>query len=291
QESGVSRHCNLLAGEGDCDTCDTPLSPQERQKITIRHDGDATTIARVTCPTAPTFWRWRDIPWPKVVQRDVEFLEHAAQIDEWKPQLAAAILCGGFGLSAYLLGGAWLTQLFYLLAYLAGGWFTAQEVWERLRKRTIDVHFLMLAVAVGSASIGAWGEGAMLLFLFSLSGALEHFALGRTQREIRSLFKEAPKVATVVDGQGHEREVAVEQLTTGTRLLIKPGAQFPVDAEIAKGETAADESNLTGEAAPVEKKIGDTVLAGTINLWGAVEVTVLRPVAESSLQKIIHLIK
>ena len=75
------------------------------------------------------------------------------------------------------------------------------------------------------------------------------------------------------------------------RLLVKPGAQFPVDAEIVKGQTASDESNLTGEATPVDKAIGDTVLAGTINLWGAVEVLVLRPAAESSLQKIIHLIK
>jgi Cd2+/Zn2+-exporting ATPase len=95
----------------------------------------------------------------------------------------------------------------------------------------------------------------------------------------------------VLDEQGREREVQVEKLRPGMRLLVKPGAQFPVDAEIAKGQTASDESNLTGEVAPVEKAIGDTVLAGTINLWGAVEVLVLRPVAESSLQKIIHLIK
>jgi Cd2+/Zn2+-exporting ATPase len=85
--------------------------------------------------------------------------------------------------------------------------------------------------------------------------------------------------------------VEVEKLRRGMRLLVKPGAQFPVDAEIAKGQTASDESNLTGEVTPAEKDIGDTVLAGTINLWGAVEVLVLRPVAESSLQKIIHLIK
>jgi Cd2+/Zn2+-exporting ATPase len=64
-----------------------------------------------------------------------------------------------------------------------------------------------------------------------------------------------------------------------------------VDAEITKGTTATDESNLTGEATPVEKKIGDNALAGTINLWGAVEVVVTRPAAESSLQKIITLIK
>ncbi len=149
----------------------------------------------------------------------------------------------------------------------------------------------MLAVALGSASIGAWGEGATLLFLFSFSGALEHFALGRTQREIRSLFKDAPRVATVLDANGQERELPVERLRPGMRLLIKPDAQFPVDAEIAKGRTASDESNLTGEAAPVEKGVGDTVLAGTQNLWGAVEVVTLRAAKESALQKIIQLIK
>ena len=179
----------------------------------------------------------------------------------------------------------------YVLAFIAGGFYPAVEVWERLQKRTIDVHFLMLAVAAGAASIGAWGEGATLLFLFSFSGALEHYALGRTQKEIRSLFRDAPKVATVLDEQGREREVKVEQLRPGMRLLIKPGAQFPVDGEIVKGSTAADESNLTGEATPVEKNVGDTTLAGTINLWGAVEMVVTRPAAESALQKIITLIK
>ncbi|HTQ49121.1 MAG TPA: heavy metal translocating P-type ATPase [Candidatus Acidoferrales bacterium] len=286
--------CSLLNGEGDCLSCGTPLSGEERKRITIRNDGPTTTIARVTCPTAPTFWRWRDMPFPKVVPRDIEFLEHVGEIDEWKTQLAAAILCGVFGSAGFLLGKFGhpsLSVVNFVVAYLAGGFYPAEEVWERLRKRTIDVHFLMLAVAVGAASIGAWAEGATLLFLFSLSGALEHYALGRTQKEIRSLFRDAPKVATVLDAHGSERELKVELLKQGMRLLIKPGAQFPVDGEIVKGNTAADESNLTGEATPVKKAVGDITLAGTINLWGAVEVTVTRPVAESALQKIITLIK
>ena len=265
------------------------------RRITIQNDGPTTTIARVTCPTAPKFWRWRDMPFPKVVQRDVEFLESAEHIDEhineWKWQLAAAIVCGVLGLTGhFLLTGHWSVAA-YVVACLAGGFYPAVEVWERLQKRTIDVHFLMLFVAAGAASIGAWGEGATLLFLFSFSGALEHYALGRTQKEIRSLFRDAPKVATVLDDQGREREVKVEQLRPGMRLLIKPGAQFPVDGEIIKGSTAADESNLTGEATPVEKGVGDATLAGTINLWGAVEVMVVRPAAESALQKIVTLIK
>jgi Zn2+/Cd2+-exporting ATPase len=287
--------CSLLNGRGDCLSCDTPLSETERRRITIQNNGPSTTIARVTCPTAPKFWRWRDMPFPKVVQRDVEFLESAEHIDEhineWKLQLAAAMLCGALGLTGhFLLTGDWSVGA-YVLACLAGGFYPAEEVWERLKKRTIDVHFLMLFVAAGAASIGAWGEGATLLFLFSFSGALEHYALGRTQKEIRSLFRDAPKVATVLDAQGQEREVKVEQLRPGLRLLIKPGAQFPVDGEIARGSTAADESNLTGEATPVEKNIGDATLAGTINLWGVVEVVVVRPAAESALQKIVTLIR
>src|SRR5215471_2796006 len=101
-QADTEHQCSLLANAGDCLTCVRPLSETERQRVTIRHDASTTTIARVTCPTAPTFWRWRDIPWPKVVQRDVEFLEHADEIDEWKAQLAAAILCGMFGLGAYI---------------------------------------------------------------------------------------------------------------------------------------------------------------------------------------------
>ncbi|MGC3961684.1 MAG: heavy metal translocating P-type ATPase [Verrucomicrobiota bacterium] len=299
-ERAESPHaCQLLVTGGSCANCATPLSEPECHQFTIRHEQGATTIARVTCPTAPKFWRWRDLPFPKVVQRDIEFIEdehdhdhdHHHHADEWKWQLVLAGACGALGLAAaYVVPAAWRVPAF-MLSYLAGAWFPAEEVWERLRQRAIDVHFLMLAVAAGSASIGAWGEGATLLFLFSLSGALEHYALGRTQKEIRSLFREAPKTATVLDVNGSEREVKVELLKTGMRLLVKPGSQFPVDAEVLKGGTAADESNLTGEATPVEKAVGDSVLAGTINLWGAVEVSVSRPAAESSLQKIIKLIK
>ncbi len=284
--------CGLLQGEPDCDHCQHPLSPREQQRVAIQQTAHSVTVARVTCPTAKTLWRWRDLPWPRVVQRDVEFLEDHHDIDEWKPQLAAACLCGCFGLAGFLLSHHTVAGLAsFIVAYLAGGWFAAHEVLERLRQRAVDVHFLMLAVALGSASIGAWEEGATLLFLFSLSGALEHFALGRTQREIRALFHHAPKVATLVDPPGHEREIPVDQLRPGQRLLLKPGAQCPVDAEVVRGQTATDESNLTGEATPVEKAVGDTLLAGTLNLWGAVEAVVLRPATESALANIIRLIR
>jgi Cd2+/Zn2+-exporting ATPase len=291
QQEDQGGHCALLKGAPDCSTCPTPLPPDLGRSLTVQHDANTTTIARVTCPTAPTFWRWRHLPWPRLVPREVLLPDEDDHEHEWKLQLFAAGLCGAFGLAGYFAGDTAVGLVLFIAAYVAGGWFTVHEVWERLEKRTLDVHFLMLAVALGSASIGAWSEGAMLLFLFSLSGALEHYAMGRTSREIRSLFKSAPKEALVLDAQGHETRVPVEELEAGMRLLVKPGEQFPVDAEVVKGATASDESNLTGEGTPVEKKIGDVVLAGTQNLWGAVEASVLRRASESALQKIIRLIK
>ena len=233
---------------------------------------------------------------PRFEPREVELHEHdhedeTAHTEEWKVQLVASALCLAFALGGYFAHDPRVSLGCYLVAYLAGAWFTVGEVWELLRKGTLDVHFLMLAVAAGAAAIGKWGEGAGLLFLFSFSGALEHYAMDRTQHAIKSLFRAAPKTATVLAPWGAERVVPVEELTPGLRLLVKPGELFPVDAEVARGESAADEANLTGEATPVDKRLGDAVLGGTMNLWGAVEVTVTRAARESALQKIIHLIQ
>lgn len=290
QRAAAGSRCGLLEGEPDCSRCPTPVPPETARRLRVEHEGGTTTIARVTCPTAPKFWKWRVLALPRLIPREVVLPDEAEHEHEWKLQLAAALACGLLALLGRFALEGTASTVAYALACLAGGWFTLHEVWERLQHGHLDVHFLMLAVAAGSASIGAWAEGATLLFLFSLSGALEHYAMGRTSREIRSLFKSAPKTALVLDALGQEHSAPVETLAAGMRLLIKPGEQFPVDAEVAKGMTAADESNLTGEATPVEKRVGDNVLAGTLNLWGAVEAVVLRPASQSALQKIIRLI-
>jgi Cd2+/Zn2+-exporting ATPase len=291
REHPDANRCGLLEGSSDCRTCPTVISPEVLSRLTVQHGEKTTTIARVTCPTAPKFWRWSVVALPKIVPREVHLPEQEAHEGEWKFQLIAASVCGLCALAAHFFSPAWLALALYAVSYLAGAWFAAMEVWERLQQRQLDVHFLMLAVAAGSASIGAWGEGAMLLFLFSLSGALEHYAMGRTSREIRSLFKSAPKTAIRIDERGQESICPVDELEPGMRLLIKPGEQFPVDGEVVKGSTASDEANLTGEATPVEKRLGDGVLAGTLNLWGAVEVSVTRRASQSALQRIIQLIR
>jgi Cd2+/Zn2+-exporting ATPase len=204
---------------------------------------------------------------------------------------AGCLLFGVFGLlSEWFFHNKDAATFLYLLAYLCGGWDAAGDAWERIRKGQLDVHFLMLSVAVGAGIIGAWREGALLLFLFSASGAMEHFAMGRTKKAIDALFRGAPKTARVLR-DGVEEQIPVEQLVTGMIVLVTTGEQIPTDLEIIKGESACDESNMTGEAIPVTKRPGDTALSGTMNLWGVLEGRVLRPASESSLQKIIRLIQ
>lgn len=198
---------------------------------------------------------------------------------------------GVLGLSSdFYIHSSSTSLICYILAYLAGGWDAAISTWEHLKKRELDIHFLMLAVATGAALIGSWREGALLLFLFSASGAMEHFAMGRTKKAIDALFRGAPKTARVLR-DGKEEQVSVEALMPGMIVLVTTGEQIPADLEIVKGESACDEANLTGEAMPVKKIPGDTALSGTINLWGVIEGRVLRPASESSLQKIIRLIQ
>ena len=244
------------------------------------------------CQTAPRFWQWREIDWPEPDAHD----EHDHDADEWRFLAILSGICAvagvaGWMLQALAIGPAWLSVACYIVAIVAGGWEAAVDAMKNLRRGKLDIHFLMLAVALGAIVIGAYSEGALLLFLFSASGALEHFALYRTKREIHSLFEVAPKTACVIRADEQEVSVPIEQVKVGEVVLVRPGDVFPVDAEIMSGNTAADESNLTGEANPISKEVGDAVFSGTVNMWGAVRARVLRPASESTLQKIIRLIR
>ena len=213
----------------------------------------------------------------------------------WKLLLGSAVGCGMFTLAAIFLhrntGLNNLAHAAYAAAYLLGGWDAALDTFDRLKRMRLDIHFLMLAVAIGAAAIGAWWEGAALLFLFSLSNALEGMVMARTEREIKSLFRDAPKTATLVGADGSESEIEVDALQVGHIVRILPGSQFPADGRVVAGESAADEASLTGEADAVDKHPGDTVFGGTLNTWGSLDAEIVRPPGESAHAKIINLIQ
>lgn len=177
----------------------------------------------------------------------------------------------------------------YAISYAAGGWFGAIEGLQALQQRTLDVNVLMVVAALGAAAIGEWPEGAILLFLFSLSGTLEEYAMGRTQRAIRALMQLRPDTA-VVRRDGWEMLIPVEQLRRGDIVLVKPGERIPADGVVAVGESSVDQSPITGESIPVAKRSGDQVYAGTINQQGVLEVRVTRLASETTLAKIIKLV-
>lgn len=256
----------------------------------VKRQGEATVINRETCPTAETLWLWREMEWPEIKA------ESTAEDQEWRLLATLAAVCAVAGLLGalakyFLPDMPLISRGLFFVGIVAGGWDAAVDSWANLKKREIDIHFLMLAVAIGAMFIGAWGEAVLLLFLFSASGAMEEFALDRTQREVSALLKTSPKRATLVLADGSEREIAVEELKVGQRVHVRPGEAFPADGVVVKGRSASDESALTGEANPVEKDVGAQVFSGTLNLWGAVEVDVARLPAESTLQKIIRLIQ
>ena len=283
--------CGHLTEGGVCSACGGKPSTQVRSsRVVVKEVLGSTLIEKQTCPTAISFWKWIAVKWPKYAPR--EHRPFAQGDDEWKRLAVLAAGClvlGGLGVAAETVNHT-VALISYTGAYLCGGWDAAKDAWKRIRQARLDVHFLMLAVATGAAVIGAWREGALLLFLFSASGAMEHYAMGRTRREISALLRGAPKTARVLRG-GTEAQVPIESLEQGMTVIVTSGEQIPADLEILKGETACDESSLTGESLPISKEPGDILLSGTMNLWGAIEGRVLRRASESALQRIITLIQ
>ncbi len=296
--------CGVADSNGNCAQCGTSMdwrAAGSGGRVVVKQVFGNTLIEKQTCTTAIHFWRWQNIRWPKFVPREMELLpaEHAHghdhDEDEWKTialQAGGCLLAGLAGLAAERLGApGWLILVCWAAAYVSGAWEAVEETFEKIRAGALDVHFLMLSVAVGAACIGAWHEGALLLFLFSASGAMEHYAQGRTQREIGALLHGAPRIATVLDDAGAEIQMPVDDLRAGMTVRVTGGQQVPVDLRVSRGESACDEANLTGESRPVPKAPGDDLLAGTLNLHGLLEGRVLRPASESALQKVIALIE
>lgn len=179
----------------------------------------------------------------------------------------------------------------FVIAYLAGGAYAARSAVESLLvRRVLDVDLLMIMSAAGAAILGAWKEGATLLFLFSLSNALQEHALGRTHQAIKALIGLAPQTAHRIGENGSTEEVRVERLEVGDLILIRPGERVPADGTIIEGASGLDEAAITGESVPVDKSPGDPVLAGTFNTHGALRVLVTKPTGETTLARMIRLV-
>ena len=221
--------------------------------------------------------------------------EHEAP-GEWRKLAFLAAVSGILGLLSLVVdqflgnGSHWALALI-AGSCLAGGWDAAIDGWAALRERRIDVHLLMIIVAAGAWFVDAQWEGALLLFLFSTAGAIEHYAMDRTRGAIDALLDKSPKHARRLGPDDSETEVPVSALLPGDRIAILPGELVPADGKVLSGESAVDESNLTGEAKPAPKQAGSDVAGGTLNSWGRLIVEVTRAERDSALQRIVRLIR
>lgn len=226
-------------------------------------------------------------------------------------ELLFTFSCGVFLLLGYGIEkldpsfGILLPKAYYLLAYFFGGYYALKESIDNLRNKKFEIDTLMLVAAAGAAALGAWAEGALLLLLFSLGHALEHYAMGRAKRAIEALADLAPDVATV-RRQGVVDEISVGQLIVGDIVLVQPNARLPADGFVIKGTTSINQAPVTGESMPVDKKPvanretarsrldsidnSSRVYAGTINGSGGIEIEVTKKSSDSTLSRVVKMV-
>lgn len=224
-------------------------------------------------------------------------------------ELVFALICGVLLGAGALAGKLALIDriplVLYVSAYVFGGWFTMKEAISNIRQKRFEIDTLMLLAAAGAASIGAWAEGALLLFLFSLGHSLENYAMGRAKKAIEALSKLAPATATVRRAND-SKELPVELLVPGDIVIVRPNERLPADGFVVVGFSSINQAPVTGESVPVDKQpVADAaiarskpdavdaaskVFAGTINGVTLIEVEVTRRSTESTLARVIKMV-
>ena len=228
------------------------------------------------------------------------FQEHPDALAKLNEVIAASICAVLVLLGWITLQLGWIELGLFLLpaAYVIGGYESAREGLTTLwQEKELDVDLLMIVAALGAAGLGLWRreyylivDGAVLILIFAISGALEGYAMQRTERDIRSLMSLSSDTARVLH-DGQEKLVEINRLQVGDRILVKPGELIPTDGIIQAGYSTLNEAAITGESLPIEKTVGDEVFAGTLNGNGALILQVHQPPESSLIQRIIQLVK
>lgn len=211
----------------------------------------------------------------------------------WKRPVAT------IALSSFLLGAGLVLELLYpgavppavptgvfLAAAVIGGADILRGAGRAVLALRPDMSVLMTVAASGAFLIGAGGEGASVMVLYSIAEFLEEYAEQRAARSVGSLLALAPEIATVRRGAGEET-VHVHAVEVGETAIVRPGEKVPLDGTVTAGESSVDQAAITGESVPIGKKLGDTVYAGTLNGEGYLEIRVDRPYASSTLARIV----
>jgi Cd2+/Zn2+-exporting ATPase len=160
-----------------------------------------------------------------------------------------------------------------------------------LRQGRLNINALMTVAVTGAFLIGQWPEAAMVMALYAIAEAIEARAVDRARNAIKSLLALAPEQAEVCQADGSWGRISVKAVTVEAMVRIRPGERVPLDGVVTLGQSAVDQSPVTGESLPVDKAPGDEVYAGTINQAAALEIRVTAPASDSTLARIIHAVE
>ena len=205
--------------------------------------------------------------------------------------IVSGVLVGGALLLPRIDGlSSWATAATAFAAMLAGGWFLLPKAWRAVLRLRPDINLLVTIAAVGASIIGEWVEAATVVFLFGVAEWLEGWADRRARRAVEALLEIAPKTAAIKRGNQFV-ETPVGEAKIGDVVAVKSAMRIPLDGEVVAGESAVNQAPITGESVPVDKKSGDQVFAGTINGEGSLEIQVTKVAGDSTLARIIRLVK
>lgn len=211
------------------------------------------------------------------------------------PAMVATLISGILILLGWMLkftSQETLTTLIFLSSFIIGGFKQAKEGFiDTIQTKQLNVDILMVLAAVGASIIGYWMEGALLIFIFSLSGSLEEYATNKSTEAIASLMNMQPETALKIQMDGVTKEVPIESLSISDLVFVPKGASIPIDGTIEKGNAIIDEAAISGEPLPVEKTIGEDIFGGTINLGEGITLKVSKDVKDTLFAKIIRLVE
>jgi len=211
--------------------------------------------------------------------------------DPHRRHLALTVAVGA-GLAAYLLGAVQTVYgfNFALLLALLGGYPIFSAAVTGLLSRRISADLAVALAAVAALAIGQYAVAAEVVFIMLVGEALENFAVGRTRSAIGKLLALRPDVVRVRRGEA-ELLVGPGDVRGDDVVLVRPGERIGVDGKVLAGSSSVDQGPITGESIPADKAPGDEVFAGTINLYGALEIAVERLGEDTTLERIIHLVE
>ncbi len=180
----------------------------------------------------------------------------------------------------------------FIASIVFGGYSQTKEgILDTIENRHLNVELLMILSAVGSCLIGYYSEGAILIFIFSLSKMLETMTTDQSKKQIRSLMTLQPTNASRLLANGQTEKVDVSDLVIGDLIVVAVGETIPIDATIKEGTSSIEEAAITGESLPVQKTVDDVVFGGTLNVSHPITLTVTHELGDTVIQKIVRMVE